>query len=475
MEQKPHITILASPGMGHLIPLVEFAKLLVHHHDLHITCIIPVLGSPSKTMKAVLRALPTTIDHVFLPPMILEEEEIKGLKFEVQIILTLTRSLPPLRDVLKSTRFSAFVVDPFGIDALDIAKELNISPYIFFHANAFTLSLVFHLKKLDETVSCEYRDLLEPLKLPGCIPIHGRDLMEPVQDRTSESHKMILHSAKQFRLAEGIIINTFMELEGSAIKALLDEAKNLPLYPVGPIQSGSSNQVEESDCLRWLDNQPHCSVLFVCFGSGGTLSYEQTNELALGLELSGQKFLWVVRTPNNESADATYHSDQTLGNNPLAFLPKGFVERTKWQGLVVPSWAPQAQVLSHGSTGGFLTHCGWNSTLESIMQGIPLIAWPLYAEQKMNAVLLVEDVEVALRPKTNKNGLIDREEIAIVVKGLMVGEEGKKVRYRMKDIKIAAEKALSANGSSTKALSELASQWTNHPGFKSLVIKSAAV
>ncbi|KAM4072187.1 hypothetical protein ACB094_11G118400 [Castanea mollissima] len=469
MEQKPHIALLPSPGMGHLIPLVEFAKLFVLHHDFHITCIIPVLGSPSKAMKAVLQALPTTIDHVFLPPVILEEKEIKGLKFEVQTILTLTRSLPPLRDVLKSTRFSAFVVDPFGIDALDIAKELKISPYIFFPTNAFVLSLMFHLPKLDETVSCEYRDLPEPLKLPGCIPIHGRDLIEPVQDRTSELYKMFLRNVKRFRLAEGIIVNTFMELEGSAIKALLDEeAKNLPLYPIGPIQSGSSNlQVDksESDCLRWLDNQPRGSVLFVCFGSGGTLSYDQTNELALGLELSGQKFLWVVRTPDNESADAAYLSDQTLDNNPLAFLPKGFVERTEGQGLAVPSWAPQAQVLSHGATGGFLTHCGWNSTLESIMQGIPLIAWPLYAEQKMNAPLLAEDLKVALRPKTNKNGLIDREEIAKVVKGLMVGEEGKKVHNRMKDIKIAAEKALSADGSSTKTLSELASQWKNHPGF----------
>ena len=468
MEQKPHIALLPSPGMGHLIPLVELAKLLLLHHDFHITCIIPVLGSPSKAMKTVLQALPTSIDNVFLPPVILEEEKIKGLKLEVQAMLTLTSSLPPLRDVLKSTRFSAFVVDHFGIDALDIARELNISPYIFFSSNAFALSLAFHLPKLDETVPCEYRDLPEPLKLPGCIPIHGRDLIEPVQDRTSELYKMFLTNAKRYRLAEGIIVNTFMEFEGSAIKALLeDEAKNLPLFPVGPIQSGSSNQVDksESDCLRWLDNQPHGSVLFVCFGSGGTLSYEQTNELALGLELSGQKFIWVVRTPNNESADATYLSDQTLGNNPLAFLPKGFVERTKEQGLVVPFWAPQAQVLSHGSTGGFLTHCGWNSTLESIMQGISLIVWPLFAEQKMNAALLAEDLKVALRPKTNKNGLIDREEIAKVVKGLMVGEEGKKVHTRMKDIKIAAEKALSADGSSTKALSKLATQWKNHPDF----------
>ncbi|KAM3685435.1 hypothetical protein ACJW31_11G117000 [Castanea mollissima] len=436
MEQKPHIAIFPSPGMGHLIPLVELAKLLALHHNFHITCIISVLGSPSKAMKEVLQALPTSIDHVFLPSV--SSEDLEGLLPEVQTILTMTRSLPSLRDVLKSTRFAAFIVDTFGMDALDVAKEFNISPYIFFLSNAFALSLVLNLPKLDETISGEYRDQPEPLKLPGCIPIHGRDLAEPVQDRTSDWYKMFLRTTKRMRLAEGIMFNTFMEMEENAIKALLDEeSKCLPLYPIGPIiQTGSSNQVKGSDCLRWLDNQPHGSVLFVCFGSGGTLSYEQTNELAFGLELSEQKFLWVVRTPNNESADAAYLSDQTLENNPLASLPKGFVERTKGQGLVVPSWAPQVQVLSHSST-----------------------------EQRMNAVLLAEDLKVALRPKANEKGLVDQEEIAKVVKGLMVGEEGKKVHSRMKDLKDAAEKALSAEGSSTKALTDLASHWTNQARF----------
>nr|POF19578.1 hydroquinone glucosyltransferase [Quercus suber] len=244
---------------------------------------------------------------------------------------------------------------------------------------------------------------------------------------------MFLPSENGLRLAEGIILNTFMDLEESAVKASLEEeAKNLSLYPIGPIirtGSNSSNQVEGSVCLRWLDNQPHGSVLFVCFGSAGTLSYEQINELALGLEL------------------------------------KGFVERTKGQGLVVPFWAPQVQVLSHISMGGFLTHCGWNSILKSIMHGIPLITWPLFAKQRLNAVLLDEDLKVALRPKANEKGLVDREEIAIVIKGLMVGVEGKKVKSHMKGLKIAAEKALSADGSSTKALAEFASYCTNQPGF----------
>ncbi|KAM4081736.1 hypothetical protein ACJW30_11G114400 [Castanea mollissima] len=468
MEQNPHIALLPCPGMGHLIPLVEFAKLLLHHHDFHITCIIPTTGSPSKAMKEALQALPTSIDHVFLPPVSLED--LKGANPGLQITLTMTRSLPSLRDVLTSlvatTGLVALVVDPFGIDALDVAKELNVSPYIFYPTNAMVLSLLLNSPKLDETVSCEYRDLPEPVKLPGCIPIPGRDLIDPMQDRTSEWYKMFLRTSKQMRLADGIVINTFMELDGNAITALEEETKNLSLYAIGPIiQSGSRNPVEGSDCLRWLNNQPSGSVLFVCFGSGGTLSYDQMNELALGLESSKQKFLWVVRSPNNELANAAYLADQTLDNNPLAFLPNGFIERTKEQGLVVPSWAPQAQVLSHNSTGGFLSHCGWNSTLESIMQGIPIIAWPLFAEQRMNAVLLTDDLQVALRPKANEKNLVDGEEIAKVINSLMVGEDGKKIRNRMKNLKIAAEKALSPNGSSTKALADLTSQWTNQPDF----------
>ncbi|CAL5400137.1 unnamed protein product [Camellia sinensis] len=325
------------------------------------------------------------------------------------------------------------------------------------------LQFCLHLPKLDDMITCEYRDLPEPIRLPGCVPVYGRDLTDSVQDRSNDAYKGFLGNVKRFGSAEGIILNSFTDLEEGAIKALQEkEPGKPPVYLIGPlIQTDSSDESQKRpECLQWLDDQPSGSVLFVSFGSGGTLSHDQLNELALGLELSGQRFLWVVRSPNDKSANAAFFTAQSQ-NDPFSFLPEGFLERTKGRGLVVPSWAPQIEVLRHHSTRGFLTHCGWNSILESVVHGVPLIAWPLYAEQKMNAVMLTEGLNVALRPKGDETGLVRREEIAKVVKSLMEGEEGNKVCRRMEGLKDAAAKVHSEDGNSAKSLSELAFKWKN--------------
>ncbi|KAM3378563.1 hydroquinone glucosyltransferase [Capsicum galapagoense] len=461
--ENPHIAIFPTPGMGHLIPLVEFSKRLISQHKFSVTLILPTDGPISNAQKIFLNSLPSSMDYHLLPSVDFDDLP-KDVKIETRISLTVTRSLPSLREVFKkiieSKKTVALVVDLFGTDAFDVAIELKISPYIFFPSTAMSLSLFFYLQKLDEKVSCEYRDLPDPVQIPGCIPIRGKDLLDPVQDRKNEAYKWLIHHSKRYRMAEGIVANSFMELEGGALKALQEEEPGKPpVYPVGPlIQMDSGSKVDGSECMAWLDEQPRGSVLYISFGSGGTLSHEQLIELASGLEMSEQRFLWVIRCPNDKIANATYFSVQD-STNPLDFLPKGFLEKTKGLGLVVPNWAPQARILSHDSTGGFLTHCGWNSTLESVVHGIPLIAWPLYAEQKMNAVMLSEDIKVALRPKVNEeNGMVGRLEIAEVVKGLMEGEEGKGVRSRMRDLKDVAVKVLSEDGSSTKALAELATK-----------------
>jgi hydroquinone glucosyltransferase len=452
--------------MGHLIPLVELAKRLVVHHDFLVTLLIPSDGSPMKPQKAVLEALPNAISAIFLPPVSLDDLSEDAMA-EARISLTLTRSLPALRDSFKvlaeSSRLVALVVDLFGIEAFDVAKEFGVSSYLLFPTTAMVLSLVFYLPELDETYSCEYRDLPEPVKLPGCVPVRGTDLIDPIQDRKNEVYKGILQMAKRYPLAAGIMVNSFLDLEPGSFKALMEGKEGRPpVYPVGPlVQSGSDHGAYGLECLRWLDEQPNNSVLFVSFGSGGTLSHEQLHELALGLEMSGQRFLWVVRSPHEKAANATYFSVQSI-KDPFDFLPDGFLERTKGVGLVVPSWAPQVQVLKHGSTGGFLTHCGWNSTLESILHGVPLIAWPLYAEQRMNSVLLADDLKVALRVKVNDKGLVGHEDISNYARCLIEGEEGKLLKSKMKELRIAADRALSEEGSSAKSLAEVAQVWKSH-------------
>ncbi|KAL8208074.1 hypothetical protein R6Q57_007486 [Mikania cordata] len=461
MEKTPHIAIVPSPGMGHLIPLVEFAQKLKNFHNISATFIIPNDGPLSTSQRVYLDSLPTGLNHIILPSISLNDLP-QDARMETRISLMVTRSIDPIRQAVKSlvaeTNMVALFIDLFGTDAFDVAIEFDVSPYVFFPSTAMALSLFLHLSKLDQMVSCEYRDLPEPVQIPGCIPVHGRDLLDPIQDRKDDAYKRVLHHAKRYMMAEGIAVNSFKELEGGALKALLEDEPGKPrVYPVGPlIQSGLSSDVDGSECLRWLDGQPCGSVLYISFGSGGTLSSNQLNELALGLELSEQRFIWVVRSPNDQP-NATYFNSHGH-EDPLGFLPKGFLEKTKDTGLVVPSWAPQAQILSHSSTGGFLTHCGWNSILETVVHGVPVIAWPLYAEQRMNAVSLTEDIKVALRPKADENGLVSRVEIARVVKSLLEGEEGKPIRSRIRDLKDAAANVLSKDGCSTKTLDQLASK-----------------
>ncbi|THF97763.1 hydroquinone glucosyltransferase-like [Camellia sinensis] len=464
MEQTPHIAILPSPGLGHLIPLAEFAKQLVHRHSFSATFIIPTAAPPSSAQTAALESLPKSINYLFLPPITFHDH-FEGPEAVTQIALTVIRSLPSFSEVLESliatTKLVALVVDYLSTEAIHVAKQFCISSYLFSPSPAMALSWCFFFPKLhDQLVSDNYRDLPELVQIPGCVPVHGRDLVvDLVRDRDTVAYKWILHHCRQFSLADGIILNSFMDLEPGPIKALQgDEPGIPPVYPIGPIvRAGSSNPLERSECLQWLDIQPRGSVLFVSFGSGGTLSNDQLNELALGLEVSGHRFLWVVKGPN-DSANATYFSVQSQ-DDPFGFLPNGFMERTKERALLVPSWAPQVEILSHGSTGGFVTHCGWNSVLESVVNGIPLIAWPLFAEQKMNAVMLSEGLKVALRPNMNQNGILGRDEIAEAVKALMEGDEGKMLRNHMLELKEAALKVLSNDGSSTKLLSELAHKW----------------
>lgn len=149
-----------------------------------------------------------------------------------------------------------------------------------------------------------------------------------------------------------------------------------PMLPPAFFSEGTfvGGTAKNSECLKWLDTQRVSSVLYIAFGSITYLSAAQIQELAHGLEASQVPFLWILRvkSSNGQSGDVT------------KLLPPGFQERTKERGLVHAEFAPQLQILSHPATGGFLTHCGWNSCLESICRGIPTVGWPMWAEQGLS-------------------------------------------------------------------------------------------
>ncbi|XP_058725165.1 hydroquinone glucosyltransferase-like [Vicia villosa] len=467
MEKTVHIAIVPGPWYSHLVSILQFSKLLVQlHPDFHVTCIIPTLGSPSTASKSFLQTLPSNINYTFLPP-VNPKDLPQGSTLESKIQLTVTLSLPSLHQALNSLTLRtppvALVVDSLSAEALDLAKEFNMLSYVYFPPAATALATYFHLLKLDKETSCEYRDLPDAIQVPGCVPIHGRDLFDQAQDRSSQSYKFLLQRLNRFFSANGILINSFLEIEKGPIEALTEEGSGNPaVYPIGPIiqtRTESDYNSNGMECLTWLDKQQPCSVLYVSFGSGGTLSQEQIVELSLGLELSNHKFLWVFRAPSSSASDAYLSAENDI--DPLLFLPSGFLERTKEQGKVIPSWAPQIQILSHKSVGGFLSHCGWNSILESVMQGVPLITWPLFGEQRMNAVLLSEGLKVGLRPKVHENGLVEMVEVSELIKRLMEREEGDKLRKRINELKEAANSALKEDGSSTKTIAQLTHKLRN--------------
>lgn len=291
----------------------------------------------------------------------------------------------------------------------------------------------------------------------------------PFLDRDDVPYKYELDLFRRVPVeSAGIIANTFDLLEGRAIKAISDglcvpNNPTPPVYCIGPLIATDNQRGVQSrdsslpECLTWLDLQPRESVVFLCFGSLGLFSKEQLSEIAIGLEKSGQRFLWVVRNPpsNNHKLAIVAQPDPDLES----LLPDGFLDRTKGRGYVVKSWAPQVKVLNHGSVGGFVTHSGWNSVLEAVCAGVPMVAWPLYAEQRFNRVLLVEEMKLALPMNEEENGFVRAAEVEKRVRELMESEEGKSIRERTVAMKIAAKEALKEGGSSRVALSKLVESW----------------
>lgn len=226
--------------------------------------------------------------------------------------------------------------------------------------------------------------------------------------------------------SDAILVRDCYEFEPKWL-SLIEELYNRPVIPVGllppKVQDHSTNMHDDHEhwisIKNWLDGQCKGSVVYVALGSEVTPSQDQLNELAHGLELSGVPFFWVIRKASLMESDSVE-------------LPIGFVERVRDRGIVRRSWAPQLKILSHDSVGGFLTHCGWNSIIEGLMFGHPLLTLPFLVDQGSNSRVVVEKQIGIEIPRNEEDGSFTGNSVANSVKLVMIENDGKKLRKNAK-------------------------------------------
>lgn len=268
--------------------------------------------------------------------------------------------------------------------------------------------------------------------------------------------------------SNGWLCNTVEEIETLGLEVLRNYVK-LPVWCVGPLvpskilkkntdsgligqRSGKQPGIQPEKCIEWLDSHPDGSVLYVSFGSQNTISETQMMELAKGLEESGKPFIWVIRPPIGFDLKGDFKPE---------WLPSGFEDRIGKQGLVVHNWAPQLEILCHRSTGAFLSHCGWNSVMESLSQGVPMIGWPLAAEQGYNAKMLVEEMGVCVVLTRGVHSRLEKEEVKKVIDLVLdknVDGEGENMRRKASELGELIRSSVEINkGSSYKAMDDFVS------------------
>ncbi|KAF9678359.1 hypothetical protein SADUNF_Sadunf07G0026700 [Salix dunnii] len=456
---KPCVALVASPGMGHLIPIIELGKRLVTCHKMDVTIFVVTSSGVSSLSQASSQNL---LNIVFLPPVDISGLVDSATSIYTQLAIMMRLALPNLQTAISAMESHpvALIVDLFGTELLVLGGEFKMLKYIFVTSNAWYLALNTYVPTLDKNALDKHVENQEPLWIPGCQSILFDDTFGPILNRKNQMFVEFVRVGIEISMADGVLVNTWQDLEPTTLDALGDEKKlkrviKAPVYAVGPLVRPIDVNVRR-DALDWLDMQPSQSVIYVSFGSGGTLSTKQTIELAWGLELSQQRFIWVLRPPVENDASANIFKTGREFDDSSSYLPDGFLTRTHNLGLVISTWAPQTEILAHPSVGGFLSHCGWNSILESIVNGLPIISWPLYAEQKMNAALLTA-LGVAVRAQASpSNGVVTREEINSMVRRIMVDKEGYEIRRKVKEFKYSALKASSEDGSSSNSISNLA-------------------
>ncbi|GLT93491.1 hypothetical protein SLE2022_112810 [Rubroshorea leprosula] len=471
-SKQLHFVLIPLMAQGHMIPMIDMARLLAERGVVVSLITTPHNASRFETVicRSTESGLPIQLLQIPFPslevglPIGCENLDTLSSRNLLRRFYTALEMLQePLERLLEQQKPapSCIISDKCLSWTSKTAEKFNVPRIVFHGMGCFSL-LCSHNVKLHNTHLTVASDS-EPFQVPG-IPfkveftraqLPGAFVKLPDLDDVRDKMKEAEMSSF------GVVVNSFKELEHGCMEEY-EKAIKKKVWCIGPVslcnkkgldkfERGNKASINEKQCLEWLDSMKPRSVTYASLGSLCRLVPSQLIELGLALEASKQPFIWAVKT--NDELEKWFSEHK-------------FAERIKGRGLLIKGWAPQVLILSHPAIGAFLTHCGWNSTIEAVCAGVPMITWPLFAEQFFNEKLIVEILNIGVRVGVEvpvrwgdeeKVGVLVNKDVIVEAIGLVVngGEEGEARRIRANELAEKAKKAMGEGGISYLNMSGL--------------------
>ncbi|XP_074369006.1 UDP-glycosyltransferase 73C5-like [Apium graveolens] len=456
-QQQLHFLLIPLMSQSHIIPLTDFAKLLALR-GLNVTIITTPLNAirykpiidraKNLNLKIQLAALEFPNREVGLPECCENMDSLASLEQGHNFLEANEMMKEPLEKLLQELvpRPSCIVSTNALVWTNEVARKFKIPRYVFHTISSFTIvcTLKISENKMHESLTSDTDSFLVP-DMPHEIEFKRSELPEWLREK-SDDKKHIMNMIKDTEhLARGVLVNSCEEMEPGYFEEYKKQRSRV--WAIGPtslcntknsdkFDRGNKSCIDEYQCLKWLDSMKPCSVIYACFGSLSHIPSPQLIQFGLGLEASNKPFIWIIRK-NDHSAE----TETWLEVNK-------FEERLKGRGLIIRGWAPQVLILSHPSVGGFFTHCGWNSTVEGVCAGVPMITLPLFGEQIFNETFVVDVLKIGVRIGLMSEQLVKSERVKDAIKELIDGEKAVERRERARELGELVKKAVEEGGSS---------------------------
>ncbi|KAK9669129.1 hypothetical protein RND81_13G111300 [Saponaria officinalis] len=427
MENKNNVQILVVPYpmQGHVIPMMKLSESIANH-GIKVTIVITehnYKGMVSHSMIDLRDEEKTRKVRLVTVPDGLEPDDDR--KDHSRVAESVTRVMPGhVYEIIKkkterqgqNCNFTCMIADPVFGWAPNFAEEIGIKLGVFWSSSPGALASTLIIPQLLKSGFIDQQG--KPLKKEAIELLPNIPNMGPEELPWYNNHESVFGNNQMFntfrtsehvlKRAKWVLCNWFKDITPPS-----DTSIPVNILPIGPLLAntapGETLYPEDSTCLMWLDQQPSKSVIYVAFGSILSLTQTQLTELAHGLELTGRRFLWAVR------AD--------MSNQNVVQLPDGFEARIANCGKLV-EWASQEKVLAHPSIACFLTHCGWNSTMEGLSHGVPFICWPCFADQPYTRTCICESWKIGLSLVSRENkGVVCANDVRSKIDELLSRED----------------------------------------------------